>query len=291
MKGWSQFSRLMGIGLCVMVLGAIVIFQTTVWAANPAPQSGSIGLEGTISTAPPTRGATIAVPANGAVFTGVPITVSGLCPTGLLVKVFANNIFVGSTVCSNGSYSLQISLFSGQNDLVARVYDALDQAGPDSNTVTVTFNDAQFSQFGTQVSLSSVYAERGAPPGTELDWPVLLNGGTGPYAISVDWGEGSPSELISVANPGTVTLKHTYKTAGIYTVIVKATDKNGEIAFLQLVGQATGATQSNSTKSNNGNVVIEKDVIWWPAVAMLPLILAAFWIGQRHGIDKIRRRF
>jgi len=291
MKGWSQFSRLMGIGLCVMVLGAIVIFQTTVWAANPAPQSGSIGLEGTISTAPPTRGATIAVPANGAVFTGVPITVSGLCPTGLLVKVFANNIFVGSTVCSNGSYSLQISLFSGQNDLVARVYDALDQAGPDSNTVTVTFNDAQFSQFGTQVSLSSVYAERGAPPGTELDWPVLLNGGTGPYAISVDWGDGSPSELISVANPGTVTLKHTYKTAGIYTVIVKATDKNGEIAFLQLVGQATGATQSNSTKSNNGNVVIEKDVIWWPAVAMLPLILAAFWIGQRHGIDKIRRRF
>lgn len=281
----------MGIGLCVMVLGAIVIFQTTVWAANPAPQSGSIGLEGTISTAPPTRGATIAVPANGAVFTGVPITVSGLCPTGLLVKVFANNIFVGSTVCSNGSYSLQISLFSGQNDLVARVYDALDQAGPDSNTVTVTFNDAQFSQFGTQVSLSSVYAERGAPPGTELDWPVLLNGGTGPYAISVDWGDGSPSELISVANPGTVTLKHTYKTAGIYTVIVKATDKNGEIAFLQLVGQATGATQSNSTKSNNGNVVIEKDVIWWPAVAMLPLILAAFWIGQRHGIDKIRRRF
>lgn len=285
-------SSLVGIGLAVVVLGVIVTFQTA-WAANPAPQSGSIGLEGTISTAPPTKGATIAVPANGAVFTGVPITISGLCPSGLLVKIFDNNVFVGSTVCSSGSYSLQISLFSGQNDLIARVYDALDQAGPDSNTVTVTFNDAQFSQFGTQVSLSSVYAERGAPPGTELDWPVLLNGGTGPYAISVDWGDGSPSELISVANPGTVTLTHTYKTAGIYAVIVKATDKNGEIAFLQLVGQATGATQSNSKggTSSNGNVIVEKDVIWWPALAMLPLILAAFYVGRRHGINSIRRHF
>jgi hypothetical protein len=286
-----QFGRsLVGLSLGVVALGIIVGFQAqTAWAANPAPQSGSVGLQGTISTAAPTRGATITVPANGAVFTTVPITVSGLCPTGLLVKVFANNIFVGSTVCSNGSYSVQVNLFSGQNDLVVRVYDALDQAGPDSNTVTVTFNDAQFLQFGTQVSLSSAYAERGAPPGTELDWPILLNGGIGPYAISVDWGDGSSSDLFSVSNPGTITLKHVYKLAGIYAVIIKATDKNGETAFLQVVGQATGASQSN-TKSG-ANVIIEKSVLWWPAVAMLPLIFAGFWLGHRHGIYTMRRRF
>jgi hypothetical protein len=278
-----------GLGLGVVVFGVMVGSQT-VWAANPAPQSGSVGLQGTISTAPPTRGATIAVPANGAVFTTVPVTVSGICPTGLLVKVFANNIFVGSTVCVSGSYSVQVNLFSGQNDLVARVYDALDQAGPDSNTVTVTFNDAQFLQFGTQVSLSSAYAERGAPPGTELDWPILLNGGIGPYAISVDWGDGSSSDLFSVSDPGTTTLKHTYKLAGIYTVIIKATDKNGETAFLQVVGQATGAAQSN-TKGGGANVIIEKSVLWWPSFAMIPLIFASFWIGRRHGIYTIRRRF
>ena len=288
--GGHQFGRsLVGLGLGVVVFGVMVGSQT-VWAANPAPQSGSVGLQGTISTAPPTRGATIAVPANGAVFTTVPVTVSGICPTGLLVKVFANNIFVGSTVCVSGSYSVQVNLFSGQNDLVARVYDALDQAGPDSNTVTVTFNDAQFLQFGTQVSLSSAYAERGAPPGTELDWPILLNGGIGPYAISVDWGDGSSSDLFSVSDPGTITLKHTYKLAGIYTVIIKATDKNGETAFLLVVGQATGAAQSN-TKGGGANVIIEKSVTWWPSFAMIPLIFAGFWIGHRHGIYTVRRRF
>jgi hypothetical protein len=288
MKGWQFGHRLVGIGLGVVALGTVVVFQSfqTAWAANPGPQSGSIGLEGTISSAPPTRGATIAVPGNGAIFTAVPITVSGLCPSGLLVKIFDNNIFVGSTVCSGGSYSLQVDLFSGRNDLVARVYDALDQAGPDSNTVTVTFNDAQFLQFGTHVSLSSVYAERGAPPGTELDWPVLLNGGTGPYAISVDWGDGSPSDLLSVANAGTITLKHVYKIAGIYKVIVKVTDKNGGTAFLQLVGQATGAIQSNG---KGGAAIIENKLLWWPILAMVPLIFAAFWAGRRHEIYARRR--
>lgn len=275
------------VGLAAAALIMLVAPATA--DTNPGPASGSVGLEGTISSNPPTRGATIAVPGNGAVFTSTPITVSGLCPTGLLVKIFANNVFVGSAVCSNGSYSLQVDLFSGQNDLVARVYDALDQAGPDSNVVTVTFKDAQFIQFGSHVNLSSAYAERGAPPGTELDWPVQLNGGSGPYAVSVDWGDGSPSDLLSVSNPGTVNLKHTYKVAGLYKVIVKATDKNGGEAFLQLVGQATGAVQSNS-KASGASTIIKKEILWWPAVAMLPLILAAFWIGRRHELFTLRKK-
>lgn len=260
-------------------------------AANPGPQSGSIGLQGTISSAPPTRGATIGVPGSGAVFTSLPVTVSGLCPSGLLVKIFANNVFVGSTVCSRGSFSLQVDLFSGQNDLVARVYDALDQAGPDSPTIVVTFKDAQFLQFGTQLTLGSVYAERGAPPGTQLSWPILLNGGTGPYAISVDWGDGSPLTLLSMTSPGTINLTHTYKSAGIYNVVVKATDKNGSTAFLQLVGQGTGAIQSNNSKNSSNPATAQREVTWWPILAMLPLIILAFWIGRRHERSILENKF
>ena len=281
-------------GIVVGVLAVILTANSAgeAQAASPFPPeqaSGSIGLQGTISTAPPTRGATITTPSNGAVFTSLPITVTGLCPTGLLVKLFSNNVFVGSVDCTNGSYSIQIDLFSGQNDLVARVYDALDQAGPDSNTVTVTFNDAQFLQFGTHVSLTSDYAERGSPPGQQLTWPVILSGGTAPYAMSVDWGDGTATDLLSEATQGTITLSHTYKTAGIYRIIVKATDKNGGEAFLQLVAVSTGATQSNS-KGGNGNAVIETKVLWWPALAMLPLIFAAFWVGRRHELYTLRKQ-
>ncbi len=251
--------------------------------------SGSIGLQGTISTAPPKSGATITAPGNGAAFSTLPVTVSGLCPNGLLVKIFANNVFVGSVTCANGSYSVQVDLFSGQNDLVARVYDALDQAGPDSNNVTVTFNSASFAQFGTQILLTSIYAQRGAPPNQELSWPILLSGGTAPYAISVDWGDGSPTDLISQPTAGGFTIKHSYKSAGIYKVIVKATDKNGDTAFLQLVAIATGATQSG-TSGKSSTTTTRTIIIWWPCLLMIPLIVAAFWVGRRNELFSLRKQ-
>lgn len=254
------------------------------------PQSGSVGLEGTISAPAPTRGATITTPGNGATFTSVPITVNGLCPQGLLVKLFANNIFVGSVMCVTGSYSLQTDLFSGQNDLVARVYDALDQAGPDSNIVTVRFNDAQYLEFGTHVTLSSVYAKLGADPGEVLSWPIIVSGGTGPYAISVDWGDGSPTDLLSDPFAGTLMLTHVYKSAGVYKITVKATDSKDGEAFLQLVGVGNGKVTQNSTGNGNSSSVTKIIVLWWPAVAMLPLIFAAFWIGRRHELFTLRKQ-
>ncbi len=279
-----------GIGAVLFLLTAMPFAPAS--AANQFPDqtsNGSIGLQGTISTASPKSGATITSPGNGASFSALPITVSGLCPKGLLVKLFSNNVFVGSVQCETGSYSLQIDLFSGQNDLVARVYDALDQAGPDSNVVNVTFNDANFLQFGTQLLLTSIYAERGAPPSQELNWPILLSGGTSPYAISVDWGDGSTNDLLSQPIAGGFTIKHIYKSAGIYKVIVKATDKNGDTAFLQLVGVATGAIQSGAGNDNKSSSV-RTVVIWWPCLLMLPLIVAAFWSGRRNELYVLRKK-
>jgi hypothetical protein len=275
------------IGLC---LGASLIVPAVSADTSQNPQSGSIGLQGTISTTPPTKAATIITPSNGATFTTTPITVSGLCTTGLLVKIFDNNVFVGSTLCSNGSYSLQVDLFSGQNDLVARIYDSLDQAGPDSNTVSVIFNDAQFAQFGTRVTLTSPYARRGANPGDELDWPLILSGGVGPYALSTDWGDGSSPTLQSEAFAGNITIKHTYTSAGVYKVTVRASDKNGTAAYLQLVAVADGQiTQSTSGKGSN-TLQLKTVILWWPALLLLPLIVITFWLGRRHELYTLRKQ-
>ncbi|HVU59443.1 MAG TPA: PKD domain-containing protein [Candidatus Saccharimonadales bacterium] len=260
-------------------------------AALDNPQSNSMGLEATVSTAAPTQAATIATPSNGQTFTSTPITVSGLCKTGLLVKIFSNNIFVGSAVCAGGSYSLKIDLFSGRNDLVARVYDALDQQGPDSNTVSVTFNDAQFAQFGSRVSITSSYARRGADPGSPLDWSFILSGGTGPYALSFDWGDGSANDLKSVSFPGVINVSHTYQQAGVYTIVVKATDANGTTAYLQVVGVANGTISGSvSTTGGTGSTGQGKtEILWQPMLIAIPLLLTSFWLGRRHELYMIRR--
>lgn len=281
----------------VLLVSAVLLL--TAWpgvataATDPSenPQSGSVGLEGRISTDPPTRAATITTPGNGASFSSIPVTVAGLCPSDTLVKIFDNNVFVGSVLCTNGSYSLQIDLFSGGNQLVARVFDALDQAGPDSNLVSVTFNDAQYALFGTRVTLSSIYARRGAIPGDSLVWPLILNGGVGPYAISVDWGDGSAPQLQSQSVAGSFEINHTYTNAGVYKIVVRATDKNATTAFLQLVAVSNGAVQAGSGtgKESGSSAQLQTVVLWWPVVAIMPLLFLAFWLGRRHQLYILRK--
>lgn len=279
------------LAICAVLLCTFVSTVPPVTAAVENPQSGSVGIEGKIPSQPPQVPATITTPTNGQSFTQTPITVGGLCTKGLLVKMFANNVFVGSVQCENGSYSMQVDLFSGRNDLVARIFDAFDQAGPDSNVVTVTFNDAQFNPFGASLlSLTSNYAQRGANPGQALVWPIILSGGTGPYAISVDWGDNRAPDLMSVEFTGTVDLKHVYDNAGVYKVVVKATDKNGLSAYLQLVAIANGAiTSSAPAESEKGSGNIPARVLWVPAAACVPLIFISFWLGRRYELASLRK--
>lgn len=273
--------------------------SSVVEAASPPPQNpqtGSVGLEGTISAPPPTQGAVINNPSNGRSFSSLPITVSGTCPTKLLVKLFSNNIFIGAQVCTGGAFSIQVDLFNGGNDLIARVYDELDQGGPDSNTVHVTYDDANNGGFESRVSLTSDYARKGANPGQTLVWPIILSGGSGPYAISIDWGDGKPATLKSQTFPGTFDVSHVYDAAGVYRIIVKATDSKGSTAYLQLVGVANGAVAgSASSGSGSGGAskvitITKTQMVIWPSLITIPLILLTFWIGRRYELLSLRKR-
>lgn len=269
------------------------------YAAAPMPenpQSGSTGLQGKISSPPPTSGATISLPRDGSSFTTLPVTVSGICPNDLLVKVFKNNVFAGSVQCKGGSFSILIDLFNGRNELTAKVYDALDQAGPDTNTVVVNYNDNKAVEV-SRVTLTSNYAKRGANPGQVLTWPIVLAGGTSPYAISVDWGDGKSADLISQSFPGIFDIKHTYESPGVYNIIVKATDKNGGVAYLQLVGvgngplsQETGSSSGSGNKSADGPTQTKTRILWEPAAIMLPIMLSTFWLGKKHELKVLRRK-
>ena len=295
MKRQFLRSRLRIITSAAALVFIIGVSAAPVAASNlpntPGPASGSAGVQGTVETPAPKTAATIATPSNGQVFTQMPVTVSGLCTTGLLVKIFSNNVFIGSAECVNGSYTLQVSLFDGANQLVARIFDALDQPGPDSATVTVTYNNSSFSgSAANEFTITSLYALRGANPGQELDWPITINGGTAPYAISVDWGDGQAATLYSEQFAGGVTISHTYNSAGTYVVIIKGTDKVGDTTFLQLVGQANGAVTQSTSKSNpSGSVIEVTKVLWIPAAICIPLIFLAFWLGRRYELASLRR--
>ena len=261
----------------------LVVSSKTFAVTNP--QNGGIGMQGTINEVPPTQGATITSPANGASFTQLPVTVTGWCPNGLLVKIYSNGIFSGSVMCAGSSYSAKTDLFSGRNDLTAIVYDSLDQAGPSSNTVTVNYvaNTAN-ANVANLVALTSNYARRGADPDQILTWPIIISGGAAPYALSVDWGDGLASDLYTSSSAGEYTIQHTYNKSGTYSVLIKAADNNGRDAYLQLVAVANGVvTEPTTTTSKNNATITESSItsLSWVLVTIIPSYDYRFLLAGR----------
>jgi len=301
---WQDTKRLLivvafSLAAFFLVLGANL---SPASAQSDPVQSGSVGLTGTISAPPPTTGATITVPTNGQTFTDVPVPVRGLCPDGLLVKLFKNNVFAGSVQCSGGTFEISIDLFIGKNDLIARVYDDLDQPGPDSPIVNVEFVDKRQGA-GSRVSVTSNFAKRGANPGSTLTWPIVISGGSGPYAVSVDWGDNTSPDLLSKPFPGNLDISHIYDAAGVYNIIVKVSDNSGAAAFLQIVGIANGPlSQVNAEgaplsgqQDEGGSAFISTGtgrttIVWWPATITFPFIVSTFWLGKRYMLRVMKKR-
>jgi hypothetical protein len=293
---WADMKRLVITTSFIIAALFLVLGANSANAQSSDPvQSGSAGLTGSISAPPPTQGATISFPVNGSVANDVSIVVTGICPDGLLVKLFKNNVFSGSAQCAGGNFSIQTDLFVGTNELIARVFDELDQPGPDSNIVIVTFQD-NTSGAPSRVTLTSNFAKRGANPGETLTYPIILSGGVGPYAFSVDWGDSTESDLFTETFPGTIDLSHNYGEPGVFGIVIKAVDNNDVTAYLQVVGISNGplsqinAGAENEDGTNSGLTTTKTEIIWWPALLLIPFIISTFWLGKGYMLRNMKKR-
>jgi hypothetical protein len=252
-----------------------------------------VGLSGIVPGKPPSTGATIDAPKVGAHFSTTPITISGTCPGSTLVEIYKNNIFAGSTPCDNGKYSLEIDLLIGSNILVARVYDDLNQAGPDSNSVTV-FYDALPAQAGpltsldfggVQMLLNTDAVFRGVFPEQEMTMPIDILGGTPPYAINVQWGDSS-NKVVPRGNNQSFRIGHTYLRAGTYQVSIQGSDANGRVAFLTVAAIVNGQPAAGTSDSNGQPVVssttMARLLTLWPLYTSVVAIALSFWLGERR---------
>jgi hypothetical protein len=279
------------LGFLLVVVGfALTSFSTAVWSATPytGPEAGSIGLTGTVPGKPPTVGAIIKSPTNGQRFSTSPITFSGTCPADTLVELFKNDIFAGSTVCTDkGTFSLDVDLMIGQNIMIARVYDALNQAGPDSNVVTV-FYDAIPPQsgsstpfnFGDQLLLNTDAVFRGVFPEQNLNVPIDIIGGTPPYAVNVQWGDAN-NKVVPRNDNTTFNVTHAYAKAGTFQITMQATDAGGRVAFLTVAAIVNG--QPAVVAANNTPVAsMNQLLVLWPLYTSALAIVVSFWLGEQR---------
>jgi len=211
------------------------------------------------------------------------------------VLITKNGAFAGATDCqANGTYKLDIDLFDGQNQLVAKVSDALGQYGPDSTAVSVFYAAPSLAvpggSVGRQLFMQADTTVYAVSPGQNLSRSLTIVGGVGPYAVSWDWGDGTTS-LVSHAGEGAIAASHTYARPGNYRVIVRVTDGVGNAAFLQLVTIVNGPVAATGTTNGSGLGSLPGSLLTaWPLYILALLMVALFWLGERVGIAKARRR-
>lgn len=289
-----EYTSYLPLGILLFIVGfALAAYSASAQSyTRPGPEAGSIGITGTMPGKPPTEAATINSPSSGQRFAASPVTISGTCPKTTLVEIFKNDIFAGSTVCSSeGTYSLDVDLLIGQNNIIARVYDALNQPGPDSNSITI-FYDAlppqadpltTFNFGGTQLLLNTDAVYRGVFPGQEFHMPIDILGGVPPYAVSIQWGD-STNKIIPRNDNITFKAGHTYRKPGNYQITIQATDATERVAFLTVAAIVNGqpdpvASAGTTTPSNS---LLTQLLVLWPLYTSAVAIVISFWLGERR---------
>ena len=255
------------------VLILLLICPTVVMAET---ESGMVGIEGIVPGPAPSSAPVITSPIDESHFEESPITVSGTCASNLLIRLYINDVFSGSAICINSKFSIESDISAGENVMFARAYDDLDQAGPNSSSVTVYLDSKETGR----LTLKSSFARRSADPREELSWPLHISGGSAPYAVSIDWGDGRTS-LISVLNEGEFSAHHTYLYSGIYKVVVRAVDISENRAVLQLIAVSRGTAFAPDLTGSSKKV--ETVVAWQPLVLFILFMISTFWLGSRYG--------
>ena len=127
---------------------------------------------------------------------------------------------------------------------------------------------------------------RSIATGEKIILPVRVNGGSAPFALSINWGD-DVNELKSVADAEYHNYEHIYETAGIINVALKTTDSKGATSFLQTVVQVNGDSAAASPIASGstfativaglGSIWTEAPVpLYWSAVTLV----LGFWVGD-----------
>jgi hypothetical protein len=310
------------LAMIVLCVGVFLISWTRTVTAN----QGSYTVNASVPGPPPSIPATIDSPADGSQFTSAPITVNGTCPLNTYVGLTRNSFSSGVALCdATGHYQIVTDLFKGLNQLVAYDYSFTDAQGPASNLITVDYtpptppvnlgsggssgngggstsktlynpSSPASASLPEPLLLKSNFTFLGYYIGQPASWQINIEGGTAPYAIDAEWGDGQ-QHLYSQPAAGTISLQHIYAHGGgyhgSYVVKITATDAAGNQTYLQLLAiispQPKSVTTSGGGSTGGGGINLFGGTNFshligyaWSGYGIVLLMLLSFWLGERR---------
>ena len=124
-------------------------------------------------------------------------------------------------------------------------------------------------------------------PGQPFTWNIHTQGGTAPFKVIVNWGDGSESTFVR-SDDKLFTISHAFPQKQTYTVFVKSIDADGTQSIMQLFAIVRGEDGSAavSTKPNPfiGPLAFLQKYLWivWPAYIAVLLMVFSYWLGEKE---------
>lgn len=275
----------------------------------------------------PAFAAEINFPATESVAITAPLEVTGTCPVDSYVKLFRNGAFSGVSQCSGtGTFTISTDLAVGKSELTAQAYNHLNQSGPTGSTIIVYYkpeapklkteptpaanaplpeevikqNNYDTTDYGP-LQLIGEYAYQEVTAGNTFSWGLDLRGGSPPYNVNVEWGDGQKTQYYFTEDPA-FTIKHDYKQAGTYNVMVNSVDAQGYRVQMQLsavvhkvdVNGIVGAITNQNYDQPNLPGLAGLNTTWlykilWPSYFTILLMSVSYWLGQHRELEVLRK--
>ncbi len=219
-------------------------------------------------------------------------TISGLAPPFSDVTV---TFYSDPTVCKTKADSQGVWTCTLPTALPPGIHHVVIEAvTPSGKKFTLPTFQVRVVQYAKPFVLTSEYKYKAHTEGQSLDWKLEIVGGTSPYQLSIDWGDGTISNIVR-HDQTQFTISHVYTVAdpsGVYDVVIKATDARGATTILQLAAVVRGGAAIATGGPFAGLTDTIRRWLWviWPTYMAVVLMAISFWIGEREAYQRFMAR-
>lgn len=305
---WHKRLLLHPFTLFLLLCGGVAIIGMA-WHAN----ADTIELTAKVPAPLPASPALITTPQDQQHVTTAALTVEGSCPPNTYVQLYLNGTLSGVGNCVNGAFSIQTILSPGANQLQVKVFNTTDDEGPESQPITVYYDQPAAPSTPTNPQSSSPTSttptnpasptgssggsgptgECNAPltlagdyhyqahyPDEQFSWQIHITNGCSPYHVNIDWGDGQTSTTQrDQLGDVTIDLNHTYRQPGSFQPIVQVTDANDALAKAQLI--AVVHPQPIIAQAPSFMEVLGR-YLWVliPVYSVITVMAVSFWLGE-----------
>jgi len=222
-------------------------------------------------------------------------TVSGLAPpfSDIVVTFYSEPSICKTKADSLGRWSCTLprSLPPGIHHVVVA---AITTGG---KKLTFPTFEVKVNEFIEPFLITSDYRYKAYRSGQVTSHTLALAGGTAPYTLTIDWGDGK-TEQITRTDRAEFSVSHLYKPSDSpesnYPVVVSAVDVRGATTLLQLVTvvKGTPAVVVGRQGVSAGFVSGLQRWLWvvWPVYVAVVLMALSFWIGEQEAYKRLVAR-